>query len=507
MTGLPENYKSASLADVKEELRRRQARNSYFEYVKYTNVGTIDNKFQRYLCDRVQSFLNKKGSAAFDVMLISTPPQHGKSRTITETLPSWYLGQRPSHSVIIAGYSEDFARRFGRRNLRKLEDYGANLFPGLTPADSPWNALEFETEQGGRCISRGILSGITGNPANLVIIDDPTKNMQEAMSPTTRAAILDEFYASILTRIAPGGKLIIIQTRWTEDDLFGHVVRHFTDAEVVNLPCEAEGNDPMGRELGQSLCPEIGKGQDWLHDFKKLYVSENGERSWNALYQGNPRLNQGNLFLVDKWRYYKDLPVLPYNILSVDATFKTTETSDYVAIQHWGKLNDDYYGVYGIRRRLSFTDMITILREYIRSHPELDAVYIEDKANGSAAIDMLSREFDNIIPVNPEGGKLSRAAAVSYLQETGHVFIPDDAIWVQELVDEATAFPAGLHDDTVDAFTQALNRLSIIGADVTRASLVNYTKWTADMWEDYEAADETLKTQLLRERGTPIEWR
>lgn len=496
----------ASVEQIREELAVREARKSYYKYVLYSNQGFIDTAFHRFLCNKVQEFLNKKGSAAFDVLLISTPPQHGKSRSLTETLPSWYLGNHPDKSVIIAGYSEDFAKRFGRRNLRKLEDYGPRLFPDFHPAEAPWTNTEFESVEGGRCISRGILSGITGNPADLFIIDDPTKNMQEAMSETTRAAILDEFYASILTRIAPHGKIIVIQTRWHEDDLFGHIKRTFQNVEVLNLPCEAEENDPMGRPVGAPLCPEIGKGAAWLKDYKTTYVTENGERAWNALFQGNPVLNSGNIFLKENWQFYEDLPEQVYNVLSVDAAFKKSETSDFVAIQHWGKRANDYYGIWGTRRRLSFTEMITVLREYISSHPDLDAVYIEDKANGSAAIDMLSQEFDNIIPVNPEGGKLSRAAAVSYIQETKHVYLPYEP-WAYELVDEAAAFPAGQHDDTVDAFTQALNRLSIIGAPVSEKVTREYSVWTPDMYQDFEAADDALKSQLLKEWKYPVEWR
>lgn len=507
MSDIPESYRQATIASVREELRRREARRDYYEYVLYSNPGTVRTRWQAYICAQIQQFLATDVSAAFDVLLISTPPQVGKSTSITETLPSWYMGHHPKNSVIIAGYSEDFARRFGRRNLRKLEEYGSNLFPDFTPSVSPWNALEFESCQGGRCISRGILSGITGNPANLLIIDDPTKNMQEAMSETTRAAILDEFYASIMTRIAAHGKLIVIQTRWHEDDLFGHIKKTFPGVKVINLPCEAEDGDLLGRPIGQSLAPELGKGQDWLHDFKAAYVQENGERAWQALYQGHPSLAAGNLFMKDYWKRYEVMPTCrAYNALSVDAAFKKTETSDYVAVQHWAKCQKDYYGVWGTTRRMSFSEMMTLLREYIISHPELEAVYIEDKANGSAAIDMLSREFHNIIAVNPEGGKLSRAAAVSYLQETGHVYLPY-AMWADDLIENAAMFPASAHDDDVDAMTQALNRLSIIGLPDEIKDTRKYNVWTSDMFEDYDEADDSLKQKLLTDWGYPVQWR
>lgn len=500
------NSSNYAAEQIREELQKRAARLHYYDYVKYTNPDFIDTKFHNFLCDKIDEFLNKDVNAAFDILLISTPPQHGKSKTLTETLPSYFLGKHPDKNIIIAGYSEDFAKRFGRRNLKKLEQYGPELFD-FKPAEAPWNNLEFESEDGGRCISRGILSGITGNPANLVIIDDPTKNMQEALSETTRAAILDEFYASILTRIAPHGKLIVIQTRWHEDDLFGHIMKNFPNAQYINLPCEAEENDLLGRTVGEPLCPEIGKGAAWLSDFKNVYCSENGQRSWVALYQGHPSINGGNLFLEDKWKYYNEdeLPELGYRVLSVDCTFKKSETSDFVAIQDWGKENGEYWLVKRTKRRMSFTEAVYAIRDYM-VNTDYDAVYIEDKANGSATIDMLRQEFDNIVPVNPEGGKLARAAAVSYLQETGHVHIPKQDPTIDVFVDEHTKFPGGAHDDEVDACTQALNRLSMIGTIPPKIKEV-YTKWTPDMWEDYNNADIVLQTELLRLWGQPIEWK
>ena len=489
---------------IEEELAKRAARKHYYDYVKYTNPGFIDTRFHKFICDKIENFLNTNKNAAFDILLISTPPQHGKSRSITETLPSYFLGKHPDKSVIIAGYSEDFAKRFGRRNLKKIEQYGVELFD-LKPAEAPWTNTEFELEDGGRCISRGILSGITGNPADLVIIDDPTKNMQEAMSETTRAAILEEFYASILTRIAPHGKLIVIQTRWTDDDLFGNIAKAFPGVEVVNLPCEAEENDPMGRQPGEPLCPEIGKGAAWLRDFKKAYCNENGNRSWCALYQGRPNILGGNLFLEDKWKYYnpEELPELPYRILSVDCTFKKSETSDFVAIQDWGKENDDYWLVKRVKRRMGFNETVEELHKLMSAF-DYDAVYIEDKANGSAVIDMLRQEFNNIVAINPEGGKLARAAAISRLQETGHVHIPKQDPTIDEFVEEHTKFPGAAHDDEVDACSQALNRLVMIRAFGTAKK--SYSKWSRDMWEDYDAANPLLQKQLIDMWGEPEEW-
>lgn len=175
----------ASIDEIEHELQIRACRTSYLEYVKYTNPGYKESKFHNYLCREVQKFIEKDTSAAFDILLLSVPPQFGKSTTVTETLPSYYLGKNPDKKVIICGYNEDFAIRFGRRNREKLLEYGKEIFPKCQLADSPCSNVEFETTAKGRCISRGIMSGLTGNTADLFIIDDPIKNRQEADSKTT----------------------------------------------------------------------------------------------------------------------------------------------------------------------------------------------------------------------------------------------------------------------------------------------------------------------------------
>lgn len=149
-------------------------------------------------------------------------PTHN-SISITETLPSWYLGKHQDKHVIVAGYNADFVARFGRRNIDKIRTYGARIFgDSFGLADSPCNNEEFElSNHRGGAKFVGILGGITGNPADLIVIDDPIKNRQEAYSETTREAIKNEYMYSVKTRLAAGAKVIVIATRWVEDDLIG----------------------------------------------------------------------------------------------------------------------------------------------------------------------------------------------------------------------------------------------------------------------------------------------
>lgn len=501
------------ISAIEQELLYRTLREDYFTYVKYANPEYVESTLHKYLCNIIQTFIEKKTpSAAFDVLLLSIPPQCGKSLTITETLPSWYLGKHPNHDVIIASYNEDTAQRFGRRNKEKLEIYSGNVFPEYIPKASPWSNTEFESTRKGRCLSRGIMSGITGNPAHLFIIDDPIKNRQEADSPTTRNAILMEYYNSIRTRIKPRGKLILIQTRWHEEDLYGTLSTIVPTPRLtkINIPCECVDsiNDPLKRQLGDSICPEIGRGNSWLKEFKAEYADKEGRRAWSALYQGTPSTDEGNIIPVQDFRYYDTPPsVIPYVLISVDAAFKAEEENDYVVAQVWGKIDNKYYLLDQKRDHFTFMDTLKEIRELRVSHPDTLLVLIEDKANGSAVINVLSDEMEGIVPVEPSGGKVSRAHAITPAIESGRVFLPRHASFTNEFLAECKQFPNGAHDDMVDSMTQALHHMIYVDADVVNKLKIKYRKWTKDMFEDFDHADDALQIQLLELWGYPEEWR
>lgn len=499
-----------SIEEIDHEISLRKARSSYLDYVIYTNPGYKASKFHTYLCNEIQKFISNNTSAAFDILLLSVPPQFGKSTTVTETLPAYYLGKHPDKKVIICGYNEDFAIRFGRRNKEKIQEYGEELFPDCVLAAAPCSNVEFETTKKGRCISRGIMSGLTGNTADLFIIDDPIKNRQEADSPTTVNNIWQEYLNSVRTRIKPGGKLIVIQTRWVENDLYGMIERNEANVTKINIPCECddEENDPLGRKLGESLCPEIGRGNDWLEAFKKVYIGKEGSRAWTALYQGKPTALEGNLIKRDWWRFYTEDEIenLPYKIISVDAAFKDGDDNDYVAIQVWGKTKNTYYLLDYIEEHLNFVDTLNAIRDLHIKYDDIWYTLIEDKANGSAIINVLSSEIEGIIPINPEGGKVSRANSVTPAIEAGRVKLPKFASYTKHFIDECAAFPNGAHDDSVDAMTQALNRMINTDADVENPATIRYTHWTDDMLEDFENANDDLRAELLTIWGTPDIW-
>ena len=447
-----------------ELARRELARRYYSEYLAYAcGDSWIRTRLSSFLAKKIQSFIETDTGHAYDILIIECPPQHGKSMTVSESLPSWYLGRHPDQNIILASYDSDFAERFCRKNKEKIRSCGKNLF-GID-VGSIDRAGEFELSNGkGRMISRGIMSGITGNPANLIIIDDPVKNQQEADSPTYRNRVWSEWQASLKSRLAAKGKVVVIMTPWTDDDLAARILNAEKNVELVRLPVEAEENDPLGREVGEALCPELGKDNRWLADFKASYITDpqGGQRAWTALYQCSPRTEDGNLVLRNWWKYYDpEEPILfGTELISVDASFKGGEDSDFVSVQVWGKKGQDYYLRYCLNKRFNFPDTVDAIKTVYRLFPRARTVLIEEAANGPAIIQTLQREMF-IIPVTPLGGKISRVNAISPAIDYGHVLLPDPskAPWVADYVDQWTAFPNSRHDDMVDATSQALARM------------------------------------------------
>lgn len=454
-------------------------RENYATYCYFAHKGKWkDTHFHKFLANKVQSFVETYTGNPYDILVLSCPPQHGKSLTVTETFPSWYVGKYPDRRCIIACYNDDFAGKFGRRNKAKIDEVGQFVF-GIRLKKSSDRDMEI-ADHDGSIITRGIMAGITGNSGDLIIIDDPIKNRAEADSLTYRERLWEEWQNSIKTRTQAGTKIIIIQTRWHEDDLSGRVIREENNVEVVNIPVEAEANDILGREIGDALCPEIGKDNKWLHLFKDSYLKDpmgGGIRAWNALYMGRPTSAEGNIFKREWWKYYSKLPDnIPLVGISVDATFKNNDTSDFVAIEVWGKLNGDYYLIDLIKRRMDFPETLRAIRAMVDKYPHRHSILVEDKANGSAIISMLKHEIGGIVAITPKESKEARANAVTGFVEAGNVYLPEYADFTGDFVEELASFPNGVHDDLVDAFTQFVNHFKFRQADYQEDNRTQFEK-------------------------------
>jgi predicted phage terminase large subunit-like protein len=476
--------------------QRRKALVNYATYVEYVNQGRwLPSRHLIHICGLAEQLINDTLTDAegnpIQILIFSLPPQHGKSVTITECLPSFYLGKHPDRRVIEASYGDDLAQRFGRRNKQKIREFGKDLFSiEIDRAHASDTAFDIAEHQGGM-ISRGIMSSITGNPGDLIVIDDPIKNRQEADSKTYRNRLWEEWQNSIKTRMSARAKVVLILTRWHEDDLAGRIIENEPGVMAVNIPCEAEEDDPIGRMPGDALFPEIGKDRAWKDRFKDSYINDptltgGGLRAWSALYQGHPVAMLGNVIKQYWWRYWMprgvELPPVTVkdkdgNLLNIDAvelpdnfdrqiqswdlTFKNSQGSDFVAGGIWASSGARIYCLDQIYERLDFPGTIQAVLSLTAKWPNAITKLVEDKANGPAVIAMLQKDVHAMVPVQPDGDKVARMSAVSPLIEAGNVFLPHPLIagWVNAYIEQCCSFPNAPHDDYVDETSQALRHL------------------------------------------------
>jgi len=454
-----------------------RSKESYYEYLRYVYPMWKDGKHLLFMIKKIEEFLNgvllTKDGKECKFLLLSCPPQVGKSMTITEALPSYVLGKRMFgdrryERIIALAYGDSLATKFGKRNRTKVEEFGKKIF-GIELDPNSKSATDFDiVNSNSSMITRGILAGVTGNAGDLIIVDDPHKNREDAFSELSREKIWDEFLASVESRLSAKGKVIVIHTRWHPDDLIGRILNNKAFRSVYyNFPLEAEENDLLGRKVGASLFPEIGKDDEWLQEKKAIYMEKEGKATWYALYQGRPAIEGGNIVKRDWFQFYDKLPPMGYVMMSVDATFKDGKNSDFVSIQVWGKSNNKMYLIDKMTERMGFVATTHAIRTMLSKHSSIKGIIIEDKANGSAIIDTLRRELTTpIMPVNPKGGKIARFEAISMHIEAGKVYLPSNKMWTHDFIEQCVAFPAVPHDDDVDSMTQAISRLIRYRAEI-----------------------------------------
>ena len=402
-------------------------------------------------------------------LIIQCPPRHGKSELGTIRYPLYRLEQDPNLRVVVACYSQTLANTFSRKARRLAQ--GRLKFSTDRKAVDQW---ELTNGTGGfRAV--GVGGSITGMGASLVCVDDPVKSREEAESQTYRDRCYDWFRDDLYTRLEPDGPagrsaIILTMTRWHEDDLAGRILasEDGPNWKVINLPaiCDAD-DDPLGRERGEALCPER-YDVEALNDRRRVL----GEYGFNSLFQGHPSSPEGNLFKRSWWQFYREAPKFERIISSWDLTFKDGPSTDFVVGLVIGQRGAEFYVLDCIRQRMDITETLPAIINTSQKW-KLHANVIEDKANGPAVISLLRSRVPGLIAVNPQGGKFSRASAISPLVEAGQVFLPQRSHWTAAFVEEHAAFPNGKNDDQVDALSQGLSWLRS-RAPITSSVAVNY---------------------------------
>ncbi len=356
---------------------------------------------------------------------------------------------------MVSSYSAELSNSFSRLSRNVMEEYGKDLFDVSVSRDSrAANRWGIAGTRGG-LFSCGVGGAATGRGYSLGIIDDPIKNMDEANSVLHQKRVIEWYKSVFRTRSAPNGAIILVMTRWTQNDLAAYLIDEMKkDGEqwtVISLPAIAEEDDILNRPIGEPLWPDRFPKSEL--DAIKTSI---GSRIWQGLYQQNPTPSGGNIFHRNWFQYYKKLPELDRTFVSVDATFKDSKDSDYVVFQYWGQKGSSFYLIDQLRDKMDFVTTVSSLSIFLKKN-KTKCILIEDKANGSAIISTLKRKFPGIIAINPKASKESRAQAVAPLFEAGNIFIPEEEEFTSEYIEELVSFPTGKHDDMVDGTTQILN--------------------------------------------------
>jgi predicted phage terminase large subunit-like protein len=446
-----------------EELLRRGLLSQGIDYhtwlKRVTPSWTWDWPHQLYIIEQLERL--ERGEIR--KLMINTPPQHCKSETVTIRYPVYYLDKYPKSRVIVAAYNQQFAEGFSRASRRVAEQAGLSISRERRAVTS------WETTAGGSLRAAGVGSGVTGNPGDLILIDDPVKSREEANSEAYRARCWDWYLNDLRTRLQQDGRMILIMTRWHEDDLAGRILTSSEAGEwtVANLPALALEGDPLGRQPGEALCPDRFT-REYLESTRELV----GSYVFNALYQGRPSPEEGARIKRSWFRYFSiedDFYVLYqsdgttrrvkicdcYNFITVDPAATEKQSSDYFVASTWTVTPQrDLLLLDVFRERAETTKHEAILRPIVeRYKPQF--IGVENRTFGLNIIQRLRVLGYPVIALKADTDKVSRSLTVQARYEAGAVYHRNGAPWLGDIEDELLHFPVGVHDDFVDTASYA----------------------------------------------------
>tara|TARA_Y100001938_G_scaffold136823_1_gene200246 strand:+ start:6747 stop:8207 length:1461 start_codon:yes stop_codon:yes gene_type:complete len=448
--------KFAHLLDRAKSLdQAEKAREDFMCFVQAVWVEFINGRHHKIMAEK----FNRIARGELKRLIVNMPPRHTKSEFGSYLLPAWLMGRNPKLKIMQTTHTAELAFRFGRkvRNLMNSSEYGA-IFDNVSLRADSQAAGRWETDKGGEYFAAGVGGAVTGRGADLLIIDDPHSE-QDALSPTAMEHAYEWYTSGPRQRLQPGGSIVMIMTRWAENDLTGKLVKQqardiLADKwEIVEFPA-------LMPDTEEPLWGEFWKKEDLLSVKGSLSINK-----WEAQWQQNPTSEGAAILKRDWWQTWKDeLPPLEYVMQSYDTAYSKQTNADFSAITTWGVFYPEEGKPPNIilvdakRGRWDFPDLRRrALEEFKYWDPE--CVLIEAKASGMP----LTQELRNMgIPVtnySPSRGndKFSRVNSIAPLLESGLVWCPDTR-WAEEVIEECAAFPAGEHDDYVDTVTQALRR-------------------------------------------------
>lgn len=450
------------------ELRIRKARKSFLTYRQLINKNLKVNWWVKEVCEELEKFYYDFVNGLKPKLVIQAPPQHGKSVAIIDFI-SWVAGHNPDCKTIYASFSE----RLGIKANLKLQRIYDNptyqkIFPDTKISNKNAVTISSQTlrnreiieyiDRDGYFRNTTVRGSITGESLDLGIIDDPIKGRQDANSLTVRNSTWDWFTDDFLTRFSEDGALLAILTRWHIDDPIGRLIAADKTVKVLSYPAIAIKDDKH-RKIGDALFPEH-KSIDFLLARKKVMPAANFE----ALYQQNPYIADGGIFKTEWFKSYRALPKLKFTVITVDTAQKTKEQNDYSVFALWGQGEDgNAYLIDILRGKWEAPDLIKMAKVFWYKHIptfNIRSMNVEDKVSGTTLIQTLSTSTEPVIPIKAVQrniDKITRANDVAPFIESGRVYLPERADWLNDFIVEHAQFPNGAHDDQVDTTSDGLN--------------------------------------------------
>jgi len=475
-----------NLVNIQTELANRElCRRKLLPFVERNVKGYQAGWVHKEICEKLEKFEQDVIDRKSPRLMLFMPPRHGKSELASTQFPAWFLGRNPTREIISSSYSASLATSFSRkvRELLRTPKY-ASVFKDTKLSKDTQSAERWRTDMGGQYLAVGVDGGATGNGADVFIIDDPVKNRTDAESPVEREKAWNWYSSTAYTRLAPGGGVLLILTRWHTDDLAGRLLAEMKagrgdDWEIVVYPAIAV-HDETHRKVGEPL-HEDRYNIEALQRIEKVLTS----RDWGALYQQNPATEEGAILKASNWNRWEEKtpPKCTYIIQSYDTAFGQSETGDFSVITTWGLFfPDGDYGhhtlnveAHGGETYFSGDEAHIILLDRVKGRypfPELkdravmlyhywspDSIIIEQKASGAPLTQELRLMGIPVQGFTPSRGndKMTRVHSVSDLFASGYIWAPRNE-WADDLIEECHKFPAGSNDDQVDSTVQALMR-------------------------------------------------
>lgn len=399
-------------------------------------------------------------------LVVAVPPRHGKSELISHRTPAWFLGLYPDRQVMLASYESSFAQTWGRKARDLLEEHGRSLYGVTVRDDARAQDRWYTVGHGGVMGASGVGGRFTGMGADLLIIDDPIKNAEEARSPTIRAKQIDWWQSTAVTRLHPNAVVIVLMTRWHQEDLGGYLLNQDADEHEgepfteIRLPAIAEAEDPLGRSEGEALWPS--RYDVPLLNARKRSV---GSYWWAAMYQGRPTPEGGGMFRREWFTRLRARPqtrikwVRYWDLAATEETAKSKDP-DWTVGALLGRYPDNRLVLADVKRVRSSPHNVERLMAATAVEDGTDVpIWIEQEPGSNAKI-AVKHLIRNVLTgytaraMVSSKAKVVRADPVSAQAEAGNIDLVDGP-WCNSFLDEAEQFPNGTHDDQVDALSGA----------------------------------------------------